>query len=423
MSVITEEKYTVAVFGGAVAGSEMVHQLTAQGIRCVVFDQNILPHGKIEDGLPKWHAKQRDSEEQIINERLSHPLVQYVPQCKLGRDISFADLMKWNFSAVVLATGAWKDRSLPIEGIDDYVDKGLYYQNPFVYWYNHKHEPAFSGMKYDIADEAIIIGGGLASIDVAKIIMIELVDSKLKERGINIPLSELNHGIQKVLTKHQLTLQQLGIKGCTLYYRRRDVDMPLSQLSGDTPEHMEKARMTRQRILANYMNKFLFHFQPCMAPVDKVVEDEKVTGIVFRKTDADEKKCVEIAGSETIVKAPLVISSIGSLPEYIEGLSNSNSTFKIEDAVTCRITGHPNVFIVGNAVTGKGNIQDSSHHAKEIADLMLKNFFPTVPALSAETIADIAGRTEQLQQQKGFNGNYTAWAKQRTPVRLEAMGG
>src|SRR6478672_8733637 len=113
-------KKIVAVVGGAVAGSEMVKSLTDHGITCVVFDQNILPHGKIEDGLPKWHAKQRDSEEGIINERLSHPLVQFVPQCKLGRDISFAEIMKWNFSAIVLATGAWKDRSLPIAGIDDY---------------------------------------------------------------------------------------------------------------------------------------------------------------------------------------------------------------------------------------------------------------------------------------------------------------
>src|SRR6476620_8022395 len=111
---------------------------------------------------------------------MNHPLVNYVPSCKLGRDISFDELLSWNFSAVVLATGAWKDRSLPIDGIDEYVNHGLYYQNPFVYWYNHKHEPGYAGQQYEIADDTIIIGGGLASIDVAKIVMMELVGKKLE---------------------------------------------------------------------------------------------------------------------------------------------------------------------------------------------------------------------------------------------------
>src|SRR5687767_12261704 len=127
------QKQIVAVVGGAVSGSEMVKSLTDKGITCVVIDQNILPHGKIEDGLPKWHAKQRDSEEALINARMNHPLVHYIPSCKLGRDISFEELTSWNLSAIVMATGAWKDRPLPIADIDDYVNKGLYYQNPLVY--------------------------------------------------------------------------------------------------------------------------------------------------------------------------------------------------------------------------------------------------------------------------------------------------
>ncbi len=50
-------KHIVAIFGGAVSGSEAAYQLAEKGIRTVVFDQNALPYGKIEDGLPKWHVK------------------------------------------------------------------------------------------------------------------------------------------------------------------------------------------------------------------------------------------------------------------------------------------------------------------------------------------------------------------------------
>ena len=58
----------VAIFGGAVAGSEAAYQMAMRGFRVVVFDQNTLPYGKIEDGLPKWHEKLRDKEEGKINE-------------------------------------------------------------------------------------------------------------------------------------------------------------------------------------------------------------------------------------------------------------------------------------------------------------------------------------------------------------------
>ena len=57
----------VAIFGGAVAGSEAAYQMAKRGIRVVVFDQNTLPYGKIEDGLPKWHEKLRDKEEAKIH--------------------------------------------------------------------------------------------------------------------------------------------------------------------------------------------------------------------------------------------------------------------------------------------------------------------------------------------------------------------
>ena len=210
-------KHLVAIFGGAVSGAEAAYQLTQRGIPVVVFDQNILPYGKIEDGLPKWHAKLRDKEEGKINAKLAHPLVKYVPKATLGMNVDFRKVIDWGFSAVLLATGAWKDRPLPIFGIDRYVNQGLYYQNPFIYWYNHFHESTYSEMTFDTPDDAIIIGGGLASLDVAKVLMFENVERALRARGIEENMFTLDRSIAKVLDKHGLTLADLDIKGCTLY--------------------------------------------------------------------------------------------------------------------------------------------------------------------------------------------------------------
>jgi flavin-dependent dehydrogenase len=73
--------HLIAIFGGAVSGAEAAYQLSQRGIESVVFDQNILPYGKIEDGLPKWHAKLRDQEEEKINQKLNHELIHFVPKC------------------------------------------------------------------------------------------------------------------------------------------------------------------------------------------------------------------------------------------------------------------------------------------------------------------------------------------------------
>ena len=52
--------HAVAVIGGACAGSVVAEHLARSGCRVVVFEQNQRPYGKIGDGLPRWHAKQRE---------------------------------------------------------------------------------------------------------------------------------------------------------------------------------------------------------------------------------------------------------------------------------------------------------------------------------------------------------------------------
>ncbi|MBN4061844.1 hypothetical protein JYU20_01430 [Bacteroidales bacterium AH-315-I05] len=451
---MTAPAHFVAIFGGAVSGAEAANQLSQRGIHTVVFEQNALPYGKIEDGLPKWHVKLRDKEENIINEKMNLPLVTYVPNTKLGRDIDFEDVAKnWGFSAVLLATGAWRDRPLPVDGIDEYLGRGLIYQNPFIYWFNHYHEPNYSGEQYEILDDTIVVGGGLASIDVVKVMMMESVARALKEKkGIEINVLDLDRGIDRVLEQHNLTLDDLGIKGCTLYYRRRPIDMPLSPIATDTPELLAKAQMVRQKVLGNAMRKYLFRFQECHAPVDKIVEDGCVTGLVFQKTEIIDGKVIPIEGSETEVRGSQVISSIGSIPELLDGIPTEWETYKLTDKELCRIDGYENVFALGNAVTGKGNIKDSFKHGNELSQKVMDDYLgwtdadfenyqrekenataETVNAiaesvnkttlLSGEKIDELYSNISKIQQRAGYDGNYNQWVEKHMPQRLEDLLG
>ena len=147
----------VAIVGGAAAGSEAAYRLSQRGIYCAVFEQHDLPYGKIDDGLPVWHVKLRQKEEEKIDDRLSDPRVFYVPHTHFGDDIHFYDLIhNWGFSVVLLANGAWKDRPLAVPGVDEFIGKGFEYQNPLVTWFNHRHEPRYEGRSFEIVERGEI---------------------------------------------------------------------------------------------------------------------------------------------------------------------------------------------------------------------------------------------------------------------------
>ncbi len=449
MNIKDTGHHFIAVFGSAVAGSEAAYQLSKRGFRVVVFDQGMLPYGKIEDGLPMWHWKLRNKEEQNIDHKLDHPNILFVPGVKLGRDLGFQEVIDWGFTAVILATGAWKDRPLPIEDINMYINKGLIYQNPFIHWFNHHHEPGYIGEQVEIEDNAIVIGGGLASLDVVKVLMIKTVQRALAKKGIQVDLFTLEHGINKILEKHQLTLQELDVSGSTLYYRRRAIDMPLSPMPADTPENLIKAQLVRQKILDNYQKKYLFKFEECCIPVNKIIEGGKLRGIKFQRTKIDGQKILPV-NEFFEKKTNLVISSIGSIPEKIPGVPSNGNIFKISNPESCQIDGFNNVFAIGNAVTGRGNISESMKHSRDISESIMDDYLDwhqqdyekwhrqtavkvtqdisriidvikKQQFLPDHVIKNIMNKTFALQKKVGYNGDYRLWIQRHIPPRLEDM--
>lgn len=451
-------KHFIAIIGGSVAGSEAAHILAQKGFRVVVFDQKNLPYGKIEDGLPKWHIGLRDKEEAKIDERLSHPNVRFVPQVRLGKDVTLDELAnEWGFSAVIIAIGAWLDRALPVEGIDKLRNKGLIYQNDLLYWFNHNHEPNYTGPSYELPDNTCVIGGGLASIDVVKMVMIEITQKALREqKGVEVDLFTFEKkGVARILETYGTSLQALGLKGCTLFYRRKTEDMPLYPRKGDSPEAIEKAKRVTEKLLKNYQSKYLFNFEQLCVPKSFEEQDGWLSGMVFQRVTP---KNGQLIGTDEICtfNTRMVISSIGSLPEQLPSIPYKGSYLKTYGEYGHRVEGFSNVFAIGNVVTGKGNILDSKKHGREITEKIMdshfsdvklhdpmeekyKDYFRTiesgVQAGIGEIVTDlnkaqlhpdeeinfILDKTKALQQKAGYNGNYMAWVKKWRPVRLEEM--
>ena len=375
-----KKSHYVAVIGGSVSGSEAAAMLADQGVRVVVIDQNALPYGKLEDGLPKWHHNLRDKQEKEIDKKLDHIRVRFIPDMKIGKDFKFKDLVDLGFTAVILANGAWKDRPLPVRGVEKFKDKGLIYQNDLLKWYNHYHEPDYKGKQYDIKDGAVVIGGGLASLDVMKIVMMELTEKALKEKlGKDVVVDQFEmekKGLDKYLEQFDLKYEDLGIKGATLVYRRQAKHMPLKQPQGGTQEAKEKAQVVSQRILDNYKKKFHFHFIPEATPVGYMEEDGKLKGLILQKLRTlDNGKLESVEGETFPIYTEQVISSIGSIPEPIEGIPYDGDRIKTEgDDTISRVSGYNNVFAIGNAVTGKGNIKTAKEHGSMVTQKLLDNY-------------------------------------------------
>ncbi|MHB8383590.1 MAG: ferredoxin--NADP reductase domain-containing protein [Candidatus Binataceae bacterium] len=444
-------RHVIAVVGAATAGSEIARILARRGALVIVFEQNPRPYGKIEDGLPRWHVKQRLDEYRQINDRLDHPNIGYVPLTALGRDLDFDELRTaWGLSGIVLTHGAWRDRPFPVEGADQFIDRGLVYQNKLIYWFNHYEEKSYAGPRFDLTPGAIVVGGGLASIDVVKVLQIETVLRALAARGISGDLVRLEReGIEPVLAAHNLKWADIAVAPCKLYYRRRVLDMPLSDIAPDaTPKRAEAMRSARAKILEKAMRKFLFEFQELRAPTGLIVENGAMAGVRFSATEVADGQVRIVTDSAEDPRAQLTISSIGSIPEPIPGIAQKGETYVyVDQKIGLLMDGPTAVFAAGNVLTGKGNIKDSlesgtevgtriaaaylglsdesfalaegARHAAAAAGEAIAGAIDAREKLAPEAIDAILRRVEERQRAIGYAGNYRDWIAKVTPPDLE----
>ncbi len=405
---LSEPRHVIGICGGAVGGSEAAALIAKQGCIAVVFEQNVRPYGKIEDGLPRWHSKLRAKEYAKIDENLSTPGVVFVPGTRLGQDLSFSTLSNnAGLSALILAHGAWLDRPLPIEGVDRFVGNGLIYQNPFVYWFNHYEESGFCGEDFPIHDDAIVIGGGLASIDVCKILNLELYARALRDRGIKVDVEEMElRGIPRTLETHGYTPDDFTIRGCTLFYRRSKEDMPLENISNPTAQRIEKLRGTRAKIMDKVMRKYLVRFQPNVVPVEVVEEAGVLTGFVFQRTEIVDGRVNKLESSDFVVRSKQIISSIGSTPTRIDGVRMEGELYQWQNRDEGRLV--EGVYGLGNVLTGKGNIVESRRNSKAITPRVVDRALAS-PKIPPDGISEIVGLIQARWDAVGYPGDYVEW--------------
>lgn len=192
----------IAIVGSGPAGyytAEAAVKQWGEDARVDIFDKLPVPFGLIRTGVAPDHqsikAVARRYEKTAIGDT-----VRFAGNVEIGRDIAIEELTEL-YDAVILATGAPRDRDLPIPGADS---ANVFGSAAFVGWYNG--HPEYAALAPDLSGRhAVIIGMGNVALDVARI----LSKTEAEFGGSDI----VAHALERLRDSNIETITILGRRG------------------------------------------------------------------------------------------------------------------------------------------------------------------------------------------------------------------
>jgi hypothetical protein len=229
--------------------------------------------------------------------------------------------------------------------------------------------------------------------------------------------------------------------------------MPLAQPPANaTPDQIAKTEAIRQKMLRLAQEKYLFRVQDRRVATGLLVEDGRLVGLKVAETKVEGRKAEPVAGSEYQLRAPMVISSIGSVPEKIPGVAMRGEYYDFNHETLPQYGESDHVFGVGNVVTGQGNIRSSLLHSQEVTTKLIEHYISVgdegtasarfyagaeargtaqaqavrdrvqvMRGLSYHEIAAIEQRIRAFQERVGYTDDYDSWIAGATPARTEGQ--
>ena len=397
----------VAVVGGGVAGSEIASKMAENGILVAVFERDRVAFGEPDGAVPFWHEERRRAERDTIVAKLSHPGIEYIPCTAVGKELDFRDLVgpKWNFTAVVLANGAALDRELELPSGPsgrEFLGRGFEYRRSFVRSFNESHRAGSGGPRIeDNRGGGVVIGGGLAALDVAKIMNLEAVITALSSSGIEVDMARLElDGIEKTLEKFGLNWEDLGIEPARVFYRGRIADMSVLPFPRGA-DHLRRAKVeaTRTRLVAQVRAKFGIEVVPLSTPDSLVIEADRVVGVRMRKTVIASGAMVR-TGETFEVSTSQVVAAIGSVPEDIPGIprgsvgDSDGESYRLNPKDRFALDGFPKVFVLGSVLSGKGSFTAARDNAQRVSKASIESYLGIVDLDNTEREAETQSPTQ-----------------------------
>ena len=320
----------IAIVGSGPAGyytAEAAVKQWGEDARVDIFDKLPVPFGLIRTGVAPDHqsikAVARRYEKTAIGDT-----VRFAGNVEIGRDIAIEELTEL-YDAVILATGAPRDRDLPIPGADS---ANVFGSAAFVGWYNG--HPEYAALAPDLSGRhAVIIGMGNVALDVARILSkteAEFEGSDIVAHALEL-LRDSNIETITILGRrgpHQImmTPKELGelLRLERAVPRVENADLPPPE-SDDMLDPGQRKSVTLLREFAalspsDRADKALsINFDFFASPTLIEQEGGQLSGLVVERTELKDGRAVG-SGETYRIPADLLISCIGYRTSPIAGV-------------------------------------------------------------------------------------------------------
>ena len=320
----------IAIVGSGPAGyytAEAAVKKWGDEARIDVFDMLPVPFGLIRTGVAPDHQSIKGVSRRYEKTAIGDT-VRFVGNIAIGRDVSIEELQSL-YDAVILATGAPKDRLLRIEGSDA---ENVIGSAAFVGWYNG--HPEFANLNPDLSGRhAVVVGMGNVALDVARIL------SKTEDEFAGSDI--VTHALDALRNSRLESVTILGRRGPHQIMMTPKELGELLQLERASPqvESADLPPLDDDAVLEPGMRKSVtllrefaaippnihgekpiaIEFDFFASPKAIDVTDGRATGVVVERTVVEAGRAIG-TGESYRVPADIVITCIGYETSPIEGV-------------------------------------------------------------------------------------------------------
>ena len=378
----------VAIVGSGPSGyytAEAVQKRFGESVRVDIIDRLPVPYGLIRSGVAPDHQSIKAVYKRYESVNLTEN-VRFVGNVSVGDDVSIAELQGL-YDAVVLATGAPRDRALAIPGADL---PGVIGSAAFVGWYNG--HPDFADLSPPLGGPgAVIVGNGNVALDVARI----LAKTRAEFDGADIAA----HALEALEAARIVRITILGRRGPHQIAMTPKELGELGHLARAQPlvDPTDLPDSGEDALLEPGMRKSVAHLRAFAAapvagkPVSidfdffampvAIEGDGRAERVIVERTRLDADMRSVPTGERYAIPATLVVAAIGYVTPPIEGVPYEHGRGRFAN-IDGRIL--PGLYCVGWARRGpSGTIGTNRPDGYAIAELI---------ATDTETSGGKAGR-------------------------------
>jgi hypothetical protein len=354
----------VAIVGSGPAGCYLAERLVREAPRCRVdiIDRLPTPYGLVRAGVAPDHQSTK-AITRVFDRVLTRDGVAFWGNVEVGRDVTLEELRQL-YDAVVIATGAPRDRLLGVGGEDL---PGIVRSGDFVGWLNVHPDHAAAPSRLTAVRSAIVIGNGNVALDVVRL---------LAKTPAELAQSDIAPDVEAALAAMPLdTIHIVGRRGPAQAGFSPHELGELGELAraqplvdaADLPPEAGAANPVVIAILADFARRppagkpvvIRFHFH---ASPSGFSGTRRVAAAHFTRPD----------GTDLVLGADLVVTCIGYRAKSCCALTPADGVFANADGLIV-----PGLYVVGWAKRGpSGTIATNRAESHAVAQRLVAEVVP-----------------------------------------------